>query len=309
MLEDLDSHVDIVRETDRLLRKADAYGRFPTPVPSLIAAADLVEAPDSFLSDSALAEAPAHLRGILRRMRGKVHALLDRREREVHITAETDHGPQQSFKRLHETAHQIFPWQHVDQGLTGFADDAISLSHKATNLFEREANQGAAELLFQRNRFAEMAADYQIGIAPIVELADLFGASKHASFRRYVETHRAAVAGVVLGAAPTSRNPTAFRRYEAMCSPSWTKRFEHPAMWPTTLRTEPFTFVEQARACGGLGATNGTWRHINLNNQAALLNVEAMSNSYRTFVLIWPPKRDTFKRRRVLVAGTVVAGR
>ncbi len=302
MLEDLDSHADIARLTDRLLNEAGAYGQFPTPVPRLIAAATLTEAPQSFLNDSALAEAPAHLRGVLRRARGKVHALLDRHEREVHITSETDYGAQQAFKRLHETSHQIFPWQHIDDGADGFADDAVSLSPKTTNLFEREANQGAAELLFQRTRFAELAADYKTGCAPVIELADLFGASKHATFRRYVETHRGGVAGAVLGPRPTSKNPLTFRRYEAMCSPQWTEQFEHPMLWPTRLTTEPFAFVEQARACAGLGSPRGTWQYINLNNQASALNVEAMSNSYRTFVLIWIPRREVFKRRRVLAA-------
>jgi hypothetical protein len=300
MLEDLDSHTDIARLTDRLLREAGAYGQLPTPVSSIVAAADLTEPTQSLLSDLSIAQAPAHLRGALRRAKGKVHALLDRREREVHINPETDHAAQKAFKRLHETAHELFPWQHIGDGKAGFADDKFTLSPKATELFEQEANQGAAELLFQRLRFTEIAADYKLGCAAIGELADIFGASKHASFRRYVETHRGAVAGVVLEPRPCCKNPLAFRRYEAMCSPSWTSRFEHPTQWPAVLNTQPFAFVEQARACVGLGSPIGTWGHIDLNNEATTLRVDAMSNSYRTFVLVWLPRRETFKRRRVL---------
>ena len=77
-------------------------------------------------------------------------------------------------------------------------------------------------------------------------------------------------------------------------------RFEDPLLWPTVLRTEPYTFVEQARVCAGLGPHHGTWRHIDRNNEAAVLGVDAMSNSYTTFVLIWLPRREVLKRRRTL---------
>jgi len=59
VLEDLPSRQDIARLTDRLLREAGAYGRLPTPVGDILAAAELVEAPQTFLSASSIAEARA----------------------------------------------------------------------------------------------------------------------------------------------------------------------------------------------------------------------------------------------------------
>jgi hypothetical protein len=206
-----------------------------------------------FLSASSIAQAPAHLRGILSRMSGKVHAVLDRRTREVHINPATDLAGQQAFKRLHETSHDLFTWQHLDDGHNGFADDQWTLSPKTQILFEREANQGAAELLFQRDRFARIASDYAVSSGAVIELAERFGSSIHAAFRRYVETHRGAVAGVVLATGPCEREPLAFARKEAICSDSWRQRFEDPAVWPRVLRIDPFAFVEQARACAGFG--------------------------------------------------------
>jgi hypothetical protein len=47
-----------------------------------------------------------------------------------------------------------------------------------------------------------------------------------------VETHRGAVAGVVLGPGPCERDPLTFRRREAICSNAWRNRFEDPAVWP-----------------------------------------------------------------------------
>jgi hypothetical protein len=300
VLEDLPSHQDIARLTDRLLRQAGAYGRLPTPVGDILAAAELVEAPQTFLSASSIAEAPAHLRGILSRISGKVHAVLDRRTREVHINPATDLAGQQAFKRLHETSHDLFAWQHVDDGRNGFADDLWTLSPKTHILFEREANQGAAELLFQRDRFATVASDYAVSSGAVIELAERFGSSIHAAFRRYVETHHGAVAGVVLGARPCEREPLGFARKEAICSDAWRTRFEDPAVWPRVLRATPFAFVDQARACAGLGSPAGEWQYLDRNNETTALQVEAMSNSYRTFVLIWLPQRERFKRRRVI---------
>jgi hypothetical protein len=88
--EDLDSHEDIARLTGRQLRKAEAYGRLPTPVEDILAAAELEEEPDTFLSESSIAKMPEHMRGVLRRVSGKVHAALDRKTRVVHINPTTD---------------------------------------------------------------------------------------------------------------------------------------------------------------------------------------------------------------------------
>jgi len=300
VLEDLDSHAEIARLTDALLRRADAYGRLPTPVGDILAAASLDEAPETFLTAKSIAQAPEHLRGLLRGMKGKVHAVLDRRTREVHINPELDLDGQRAYKRLHETSHDLFTWQHIGDGEDGFADDAMTLSMKTTILFEREANQGAAELIFQRDRLASIASDYTISCATVVELANKFGSSRHAAFRRYVETHRGAVAGVVLNAGPCAREPLTFRRREAVCSPSWRERFEDPTVWPRTLTAEPFGFVEQARAAGALGLPEGEWRYPDRDNEMTTLKVEAMTNTYRTFVLVWVPRRELLKRRRVI---------
>lgn len=302
MLEDLDSHEDIARLTDRLLREAGAYGRFPTPVADILAAAKLEEAPETFLAESSIAKMPEHMRGVLRRAAGKVHAALDRRTRVVHINPATDLTGQKAFKRLHETSHDLFPWQHIDTGRVGFADDEMTLSPRTTILFEREANQGAAELLFQRRRFSEVAADYAVGCGTVAELAGLFGGSRHATFRRYVESHPSAVAGVVLGPRPCGLEPLAFQRRETMCSASWRARFEDPTVWPPVLLRDSFSFVEQARACNVIGPPHGEWTHPDRNGEPIALRVEAMSNSYRTFVLLWIPRRERLRRRRVIAA-------
>ena len=53
-------------------------------------------------------------------------------------------------------------------------------------------------------------------------------------------------------------------------------------------------------ARGGVGPPVGEWQYPDLNNEITTLKVEAMSNSYRTFVLVWLPRREVLKRRRII---------
>ncbi len=213
MLQDLESAEDIVEATEQLLDKAGARGRLPTPVDDIVAAARLEEPKESLLSDSVLSRAPEHLRVAMTRVRSKVLAILDRKAREVHLNPTVVDNPgQRNFKRLHEVSHDIFPWQTK----LAYADDDLTLRWSTEILFEQEANQGAAELLFQRELFRQMAADYEIGCGVAVELAEKLGASIHATFRRYVETHRASLAGLVLEPSPRTIEPLSYRRRESL---------------------------------------------------------------------------------------------
>lgn len=56
---DRDAAADLNRRVDRLLRDADAYGRFPTPVTDIVHAAALAEADDYVLDESMIGKAPA----------------------------------------------------------------------------------------------------------------------------------------------------------------------------------------------------------------------------------------------------------
>jgi hypothetical protein len=113
------------------------------------------------LSDSVLAEAPAHLREKMRKLRLKVRAVLDRDAREIHIDPGLHITGQVAFKKLHEVGHDICWWQRD----RGYADDDETLSWSTNQRIECEANQTAAELLFQRKFFQDAAAQYEIGIA------------------------------------------------------------------------------------------------------------------------------------------------
>jgi Zn-dependent peptidase ImmA (M78 family) len=90
------------------------------------------------------------------------------------------------FSVLHEVAHFVLP-AHRDILL--FPDTEETLSWRTKVRMEKEANQLAADLIFQGNRFSEEALDMPLSSSTVHELAPKYGASYEASIRRYVERH------------------------------------------------------------------------------------------------------------------------
>ncbi|MCW2921570.1 MAG: hypothetical protein JWL76_1444 [Thermoleophilia bacterium] len=302
MLEDLDSADEIKRLTRRLLDEAGAAGRLPTPVDDIIEAAGLHQPSESIFD--LIESAPAHLQQKLRGMRHKVQAALDRRSREIYVNPDIHVEGKRRFNKLHEVSHDIYPWQ---QALIEI-DTPATLSWQTQQTFEREANQGAAELLFQRELFRSIAADYEVGFAPILELAETFGASIHATFRRYVESHRRSLCGLVLDVSPVvGAGITGFKRREAVASARWTRKIGSPTEWPDVLEAPPYSFVSHvAAACAAQGGMQVPFGYPNLRGEQVALNVHLFSNSYSVFVLIWRPQRQLIARRRTLAGAVVV---
>jgi len=264
-----------------------------------VKAAGLTEPAESILSESVLRRAPKHIRDAVAPFKFKVKALLDRSARESHVAEDIEHHSQRDYKRLHEVGHHILPSQRK----LAYADDNRTLSWTINTRFEQAANQAAAELFFQRELFRRIATDYQIGIAAIVELSELFGASIHATFRRYVETHRSAMAGIVLDPSPVRRVPLTYHRREAVHSPEWARRFAAPRSWPSHLHVADYAFLaaaDQTPVCASSPRLEIAWPA--LNGERPTLLVESFSNSYRLFVLLWRSRHEVLKRRRTLVA-------
>lgn len=296
MLRDLGNGDEVVRASQRLLKLAEVGDRLPTPVDDLIEAAGLHRGSDDLFADDTIDEAPHHLREAIRGLRGKVHAALDRKRRAVYVDPSINHDGRRAFRALHEVGHDILPSQNAP----AHGDDAYTLSWLTKVQWERDSNQVAAELLFQRDRFTHMAAEYETGLAAMVQLTQSFGGSLQAGHRRYVEFHRDAVAGIVLDVSPQGRGPEAYRRYEAVCSPGWEARFGRTDWWPSVLEAQAFGFVAGATRAnvGPQIEWEGKWPDV--ENMMASVRAEIMSTSYRLLVLLWAPQRTLFKRRVTL---------
>lgn len=291
MLRDLAAADEIGKHVDRLLRAADAYGRFPTPVDDIVRAASLAEADDYVLDESMILKAPAHLRSLLRSAKRKIQGIIDRRERVVHVSPEIENEGKRRFVKLHETAHDIFPHQ---QDLL-YAESHETLAPTTKQLFEQEANQGAAELLFQRTWFEQDAKDLEVSIAAIQYLAQRYGSSFHSAFRRYAETLDVPVAAVVFDRHPLHLTPKTWKREEAMGTPAWRRRLGYPA-WPQAMNAigHPFIAALDFPALREFPLTD-------LDGETVSVRVEAHTNGYKRFLLLWVPKKRLVSARRVRV--------
>lgn len=172
---------------DRLLRDAGVAGVIPTPLDQLSKFAGLKEVIDiGELPEELAAAKPKAWRRIL-------GALLYRAD-----TAFVDFSQvtgRARFTQAHEITHRALPWHARAYHL----DDEARLFRDTECLLELEANFGAAQLLFQGNRFHNRALDYQTSIRTPIALAEDFDASIHATIRYYVEHHPEPLAALVTG--------------------------------------------------------------------------------------------------------------
>jgi Zn-dependent peptidase ImmA (M78 family) len=186
------------RHADRLLQDASALGRFPTPIDDLLAAAKLTVVDDEVLNEGLLRQfmnkAKAGIATIKSAL-SKVLGLFESQDRLVVIDKNAP-KPRVPFIKLHEAGHGTLPHQSKVYRL--IHDCEKTLDADITDLFEREANVFASEVLFQGKVFSEEAHAQGFGIKVPMALARKFGASNYSAFRRYVITNPCACCVVVL---------------------------------------------------------------------------------------------------------------
>ena len=85
----------------------------------------------------------------------------------------------------------MLPWHRLDPGRF---DDEKSLTCEAEEIFDVEANFFSSEVMFQGSNFTRIVRDYTVGFDSIFHLADMHGASRHATAWRYVEEQDESVA-------------------------------------------------------------------------------------------------------------------
>jgi len=288
-LENLREIQDVARA---VLHQADVEDRLPTPVDDIISACGLLESDDYVLSESKIAQAPRELRKLLRSAGRKVRGALDRRERVLHISPSIDVPAQRQFVRCHEAMHDALPWQ---RDLLVLGDTSRTLAPDVEFVFEREANQGGAELLFQVDLLARVGRDYPTDITTPVTLAELFGASIHATFRRWIEDHPNPVCGLVLDPQAVSLSPLTFRRFELVESRDWTARYG-PRRFPVRLTSNAHMFLAPLGPPWP-GQIDTYWGIDDSNGDMTTVRVQSFCNTYRTFILLWPPAKESFVAR------------
>lgn len=173
----------IRKHAETALRNADALGLVPTPIEQVLEAANLFVSEEPVLELGFLTKLRKDAGSALRRALSKVLGVLDSAARIIYLD-KTLHVVKRTFLKLHETAHAVLPWQ--SKAFIVAEDCAMTLAPEIAELFEREANAFASEVLFQLDSFSEEANDHAVGILVPVRLAKRYRASIYSSVRRYV---------------------------------------------------------------------------------------------------------------------------
>jgi Zn-dependent peptidase ImmA (M78 family) len=183
------------QEAERMLMEADALGRLPTPVTDIMAAAKITVDPENVLDASFLERMHLKASSVLKRALSKVRGLFDAHERLVFID-QSVHKSKQTFLKLHETGHAVLPWQRNIYAVVEDCDE--TLSPDIADLFDREANVFATEVLFQLDGFINEAANHPFEIKTPLKLCSRYGSSVYAALRQYVSKNNRACMVLVL---------------------------------------------------------------------------------------------------------------
>jgi Zn-dependent peptidase ImmA (M78 family) len=186
------------KEAERALREAGALGIFPTPIPQIMAVAKVEEVREDVLNPNFVAKLRAKVEQAgqtVRRALTKVIGLFHASAGLVFIS-KTLVEVKRRFVSLHEAGHGFMPWQRPMYALVEDCEKALDGS--TAELFDREANVFASEVLFQLDTFRDMAEAEPFEIWTPVKLARRFNASNYAAIRQYVSKSSRACAVVVL---------------------------------------------------------------------------------------------------------------
>lgn len=279
-------------EALKALQRAGALGQFPTPVTTVLDVEKLVVVEEDFRDKGLIAKfAKMRQKGgaLLKRALDKVLGVFDARERFVFIDR-TVHAVKQTFLKLHEAGHAILPWQ---RGLYAVIEDCEkTLAPDVSDLFDREANVFATEVLFQLDKFAQEASDHDFGIKVPINLSKKYGASIYSSIRQYVSKNDKTCVVVVLNPPILSDGhgfAASVRRI--VPSPAFQKKFAK-TKWPNKVTPD-----DDLGALVPLGKRRMTGaRSIQLLDSNGLGHecvAEAFTTTHQVFILIHVQKSLT----------------
>lgn len=289
-----------VRKQARIvLEKADAIGCFPTPVSEIMRAAQVTEVKEDVLNPSFITKIRkevAEFGSSIRQALTKVLGLFDARSRLVFIDRSI-HIVKQTFIRLHETAHGFLPWQ---KDLYVVVEDCKkTLDPHVADLFDRQANVFASEVLFQLDAFAEESFEQEFTIFTPVNLSKKYGASIYSSIRQYVSKNPRTCTVIVLNP-PEPQEGIGYyctlRR--VISSPSFEEKFKG-IKWPDVLTPD-----SKIGAMIPTGKQRSSGKQeielIDTNGNSHICIAEAFTQTWQVFILIHSVK--TLTQSSVLIA-------
>jgi IrrE N-terminal-like domain len=272
----------------RALDRASGWGVFPTPVSDILEAAKIKIAPASAFDPRRIMEylidKAEHTAAVIKSAISKVFGICDADEYCIHIDHDVRKS-KQTFLKLHEAGHLELPTHRKVYRI--FEDCEKTLEPEIADLFEREANNFARFVLFQGDRYRDMAADRPLEIKTPIRLASVFGASIYASCREYARTNHRSCAVYVLERIEycVETGPRAeVRRIEV--SPSFAHRFGRPTDAVVTRDHSLGRVLPVGRRMSRATTISMTDR----NGQAHECLAEAFDTTFNVLILVYPRK-------------------
>lgn len=278
---------EVRRTADALLREADAYGHFPTPVADILCTAKLVvgetlslELHSRTIFESLGSSFGKRARPLVSGLK-KVLGLLHIPSGEIFLD-QSLHPKQQIWVKLHETGHGCLP--HQKRMYKVVEDGEFELNPETQELFEREANNFAAETLYQLDTYEKVAADYVVSIKTPMQLSTMFGGSIYSSMRRYVTTHFSPVGLAVYDQPAAGSNNVVFQlRRQPMASASFLKKYgvyswPNPCTWNNWL----WPMLRKRRLAEEMTTIT------DINGDLHECEIQLFNSTYQIFVLMIP---------------------
>lgn len=268
-------------EAERVLANAGAIGRFPTPVHDIIKAAGLYEEDEAILDESYLLRLRHKAGAALKSALKKIIGVLDVTARIIAVDR-TIKIVRQTFVRLHETAHGVLSWQRKLYAVV--EEDESTIAPEIADLFDREANAFASEVLFQGAGFTREAAQAAFGIKVPLKVGRKYGASAYSAIRRYV-SESGSVCVVLVLEPPDFVEGDGFRCNLRRVIGSVRYREQFEDQWP-----ERFTPNDRIGAMVPIGGRRMTGRRslelVDKNGGRHECIAEAFTQGYQVFILI-----------------------
>lgn len=287
---ELESKKDIEKISYEILKGSKSLDVFPTPIDKIVSYAelmvencvDLSKLPTNYLSKASDA---------LKRAFGKIQGVLDRREKIIYLDLSTNTS-KQKFVKLHEVGHKVLPWQENIAEI--LEDDEKTLDASCREEFEAEANFFASATFFQQDRFLSKMNKLGLGIDEALLLSKHFGASTHATLRRYVEYSKKRCALIVLKECTSC----GAKLRDKFHSASFTKTFGELPLPENIERVYPFV---NDYCCNRKHIKNGLMS-LPTKNGSVDFTYHFFNNSYNGFALLFPVGEKKSTRTKIIIS-------
>ena len=201
-----------------LLKRADAVGHIPTPIDEAMRVAKLVSAGEVTLEPDEKRKLRHRFGDLVDYVWNRLQGVIHFRAREIWVNPEM-YPLRKRFVYGHEIGHYVLP-EHRE--LFAYLDDEKRLRADVRDLYERQANQAAIELLAQGDSLREEADDSPLTMNIVDDLANRYAISLQATARRIVEETKQDCA---LAVSFHARGSGALMPHHLYCSRSFEQRF------------------------------------------------------------------------------------